>query len=91
MDGECASESDSQLERAGSGREGRKCEALAGSFGGQQRFGMIFAATALDPAAEETIGLLDVLRPAASGLADLVGANHIAAANDHGGSLCYCE
>lgn len=68
----------------GSGCPGRECEALAGSLGGDQGLGVILAPTALDAAAEGGIGFFEILGALASGPADFIGANHIAAANDHG-------
>lgn len=52
---------------------------------------MILAPATLYPAAEQGIGLLEIVGTTTRGLADLVGTNHIAAANDHGAMLCYCE
>ena len=78
-----ASESDSQRNGRGSRRDGRECEALAGALGGDQCLGMILATAALNAAADHGVGFLEILGPLAGGAADLVGANHIAAANDH--------
>lgn len=61
----------------------RKCEALAGSLGRQNCLGMILATAALYAAAESGVGILEILGPLAGGTADLLGANHIATANDH--------
>ena len=52
---------------------------------------MILAAAALDLTAESGVGFLEILGPLARGLTDLGGSNHIAAANDHGPNVCYCE
>lgn len=68
-----------------------ECEALAGALRRDQRFGMILAPAALHAAAERLIGLFEIVRALADGLAKLGGANHIAAAHDHGGNICYCE
>ena len=77
--------------RRRSGSLGRECEALAGAFGGDQRFGMIFTSAALNAAAECGISLLEILSPLSDSLTDLLRPNHIAAANDHGANVCYCE
>lgn len=76
-----ASESDSQ--RADSGRPGRMGKLPAGPLDGDDRLGMILASAALHAATERGIGLLEILASAARGLADILGANHIAATHDH--------
>ena len=79
-----ATRCESPATRRRSGRLGRECEALAGAFGRDDRLSVILASAALDAAAELGIGLLDILGALTGGVADFVGANHIAATNDHG-------
>ena len=45
---------------------------------------MILAPAALHLAAYQSVGLLEILGAPTGRFADLLGANHIAAANDHG-------